>query len=192
MTKRLLLLACLLGFTAGCQSKTETEQPVPEQAATQQPSQEERLRQTAPPMRPSDAIMTIDNITMAAGQSGTFTIHYSGVEPAKAMVVPLKMTPGLMIDSVSWAGSVVDYLANKPVRIANEENLLLMAAVPVTEPAVGAVEGIFAIVHYTLAADAQSGQIIETIAPPANQLSYVDTAKTLVHINLDGGKVTIQ
>jgi len=192
MMKRVILAACLLALVMGCQSKTETEQPAAEKPQANVQSEQERLKQIAPEMRPSDAIMRVDNITASAGSSGTFQIHYSGSEPAKAMVVPLRMPAGMYIDSVSWDGSVVDYLANKPVRIANEEGLLLMAAVPVTEPPLQAVDGLFATIFYTMGPEAKSGQITETIAPPANQLSYVDTAKTLVHINFDGGKVTVQ
>ncbi|MBD3299244.1 MAG: hypothetical protein GF341_11350 [candidate division Zixibacteria bacterium] len=192
MMKRMVLVACLLTFVIGCQSETETEQPAPEQTTSEPMSQEERLRKNAPERRPSDAIMTIEDITLAAGESGSFTIDYYGVEPAKAMVVPLKFPNGFVVDSVSWSGSVVDYLANKPVRIANEENLLLMAAVPVTEDAVPPGEGLFATVYFHLAENAESGRIVETIAPPANQLSYVDTAKTLVQINLDGAEVSVQ
>lgn len=190
--KRMVLAACLLALVIGCQSETESEQPATEQTTSEPMSQEDSLRKIAPDRRPSDAIMTIEDITLAAGESGSFTIDYYGVEPAKAMVVPLRFPKGFVIDSVSWSGSVVDYLANKPVRIANEESLLLMAAVPVTEDAVPPGEGLFATVYFHLADDAESGRIVETIAPPANQLSYVDTAKTLVQINLDGAEVTVQ
>lgn len=190
--KRMLLAACLLALIVGCQSKTETEQPATEQTASDPTSQEDRMNKNMPDRRPSDAVMTIEDITLPAGESGSFTIDYYGVEPAKAMVVPLGFPKGFIIDSVSWSGSMVDYLANKPVRIANEENLLLMAAVPVTEDAVPPGEGLFATVYFHLTEDAESGRIVETIAPPANQLSYVDTAKTLVQINLDGAEVTVQ
>lgn len=192
MMKRMVLAACLLALLIGCQSKTESEQAAPGETAQQQMTEEERLQKNVPARRPSDAIMTIPDITLAAGESGSFTIQYSGVEPAKAMVVPLKFPNGFVVDSVSWAGSMVDYLANKPVRIANDQHFVLMAAVPVTEPAVPAEEGLFATVYFHLTDAAESGVIEETVAPPANQLSYVDTTKTLVQINLNGATVTVQ
>ncbi|GAB4326152.1 MAG: hypothetical protein Kow0074_20380 [Candidatus Zixiibacteriota bacterium] len=190
--KRMVLVACLLALVIGCQSKTESEQTASEQTTTEQMTREKQLETKVPPRRPSDAIMTIPDITLAAGESGSFKIQYSGVEPAKAMVVPLKFPNGFVVDSVSWAGSMVDYLATKPVRIANDQNFILMGAIPVTEPPVPAEEGLFATVYFHLADNAESGFIEETVVPPANQLSYVDTAKTLVQINLDGATVTVQ
>jgi hypothetical protein len=99
----------------------------------------------------------------------------------------------MYVDSVSWAGSMVDYLANKPVRIDSSLNLLLMAAVPVTEPLIPPDTGLLATVFYTLGSNAKSGTIEETFARPANHLSYVDTTgKLLMQPYYQGGKVTIQ
>lgn len=190
--KRIAVGIMLFALLVGCQSKTESDQSAQTTPATQQQAQQTRTMNNGPEMRPSDALLTIDNITTAPGESGSFVIKYNGDEPAKAMVVPLKIPTGMHIDSVSWAGSMIDYLANKPVRIANEQNLLLIAAVPVTEPPVPTGAGTLATVYYTMQPDAKSGMIEETFAPPANQLSYVDTAKTLAHINFAGAQVTVQ
>lgn len=187
--KRIAVGIMMFALLVGCQSKTETEksaEAVPQNQTQKQPEM------SLPAMRPSDAILSIDNITTAPGESGTFVLKYDGVEPAKAMVLPLRTPVGMHVDSVSWAGSMIDYLANKPVRIANDQNLLLIAAVPVTEPPVPPGKGVLATVYYTMTPDAKSGTIEETYAPPANQLSYVDTAKTLAHINFAGAKVTVQ
>lgn len=186
--KRIAIALMVLCFVVGCQ-KSDTGQEVAETAAT---PQTDAPTPQGPPMRPSDARITVSSVTLAAGQSGSFEIHYYGVEPAKAMVVPLHTTDGMNVDSISWAGSMVEYLANKPTRIDPEAQLILLAAVPVTEPLVPADSGLFATVYFTLAADAKSGMITETFAAPANHLSYVDTAKTLAQPYYEGGQVTVQ
>jgi hypothetical protein len=188
--KRVVIVLLVLGLFAGCQ-KTDEQEPVAEQSAAQQtPKQTEPQ---GPPLTPSDAIVKVDDVTGAPGDKGSFQVHYLGVEPAKALVVPLKVTEGMFVDSVSWAGSMVDYLANKPIRIDSAINLVLMAAVPVTEPLIPPDTGLIATVYYTLGPNAKSGQIEETFATPANHLSYVDTSGTLLmQPYYQGGKVTIQ
>jgi hypothetical protein len=186
--KRIAIAVVVLGLIVGCQ-QSDTVQETAETATTQQA---DTPTPVGPPMRPSDARIAVSSVTLAAGQSGSFEINYYGVEPAKAMVVPLHTTDGMHVDSISWAGSMVEYLANKPTRIDPAAQLLLLAAVPVTEPLVPADSGLFATVYFTLAADAKSGMITETFAPPANHLSYVDTAKTLAQPYYEGGQVTVQ
>jgi hypothetical protein len=186
--KRIALAAMVLGLIIGCQ-KTDNKQ---ETAQTTTEQKIETPKPQGPPMRPSDARLTVDAVTAAAGQSGSFKIHYYGVEPAKALVVPLKLTEGMHVDSISWAGSMVEYLANKPSRVDTITQLLLLAAVPVTEPLIPPDSGLFATVYFTLRPGAKSGTITETFAPPANHLSYVDTAKTLAQPYYEGGQVTVQ
>jgi len=186
--KRIAIVVTVFGLIVGCQ-KTDTTQ---EAAKTPEVAQAETPQPQGPPMRPSDASIKVDPVTVAAGQKGSFKIHYYAVEPAKALVVPLKTTEGMHVDSVSWEGSMVAYLANKPVRIDTATQLLLMAAVPVTEPIIPPDTGLFATVYFTLGPNAKSGTIKETFAPPANHLSYVDTAKTLAQPYFEGGQVTVQ
>lgn len=186
--KRIAIAAVVLGLIIGCQ-KTENK-PEPAQTTTTQPAP--ATESQGPPMRPSDARIVVDDITASTGQSGNFKIHYFGVEPVKALVVPLRTTDGMFIDSVSWAGSMVEYLANRPSRVDTITHLLLLAAVPVTEPLIPADSGLLATIYFTVGPNATSGKIEETFAPPANHLSYVDTAKTLAQPYYEGGKVTIQ
>jgi hypothetical protein len=186
--KRIAIAVMVLGLIVGCQ-KTDTAKETAETATTQQADSPTPV---GPPMRPSDARLAIESVTLAAGQSGSFKINYYGVEPVKAMVVPLKTTEGMHVDSISWAGSMVEYLANKPTRVDTATQLLLLAAVPVTEPLIPADSGLFATIYFTLGPNAQSGMITETFAPPANHLSYVDTAKTLAQPYFEGGQVTVQ
>jgi hypothetical protein len=143
-------------------------------------------------MRPSDAKISVDSPTVAAGSKGTFGVKYHGVEPAKALVLPFKIPEGMTVDSVSFAGSMIDYLANKPVRIDNAQRLLLIGAVPVTEPKIPAEDGLLATVFFTLATDAKSGKIEESFAPPANYMSYVDTTNGLVQPYFEAGTLTVQ
>jgi len=192
--KRLAVMLMAFTLIAGCAKKTETEQTAQQPATetAQKPQTTDQTKPSAPPMRPSDAKISVDSPTLAAGSKGSFGIHYHGVEPAKALVMPFKIPEGMTVDSVSFAGSMVDYLANKPVRIDNPQRLLLIGAVPVTEPKIPAEDGLLATVHFTLSADAKSGKIEESFAPPANYMSYVDTTNALVQPYFEAGTLTVQ
>lgn len=189
--KRLAVVLIITTLAAGCGPKSETEQPATQTAQTQQ-QPAPAGQPSAPAMRPSDARIRVDSPTAAAGAKGTFGIHYHGVEPVRALVMPFKLPEGMMVDSVSFAGSMIDYLANKPVRIENESRLLLIGAVPVTEPKIPVEDGLLATVHFTLTADAKSGRIEESFAPPANYMSYVDTLNELVQPYYEAGTLTVK
>lgn len=193
--KRMIAIVLTLGLLAGCQKKTETQQqaqtaPPPSPAETS-PAKDTNERQK-PAMRPSDARVTVDPVNVSKGQKGNFQIKYQGVETAKAIVVPLQVPAGMKLDSASFGGSIIAYLANKPVRINNELHTILMAAIPVTEPRIPPKEGLLATVYFTMSPDAVSGNIKETFVPPGNYLSYVDTTNTLVEPYFEGGQVTVK
>jgi hypothetical protein len=145
-----------------------------------------------PAFRQSDARVWVDAVSVAKGSSGMFKVHYYGVELAKAMVIPLTVPAGLAIDSVSYAGSMLEYIATRPVRIDNDNHTVLFTAIPTTEPDIPAKEGLLATIYFTLGANAASGSIEETFVPPGNYLTYVDTASTLVEPQFEPGKVTVQ
>lgn len=187
--KRIAIAALALSLIIGCQ-KQDTAQETAQTTTTEQ--QAETPTPQGPPMRPSDARVEVESVTASPGQSGSFKIQYYGIEPAKALVVPLHTPDGMYVDSISWAGSMMAYLANRPSRIDTATQLVLMAAVPVTEPLIPADSGLFATVYFTLGPNAVSGEITETFAPPANHLSYVDTAKTLAQPYFYPGVVTVQ
>jgi hypothetical protein len=198
--KRMIALVLALGLIIGCQKKTETQQAAqpPQQAqnstaaANQATNQQSTPARQKPVMRPSDARITVESPTVAKGQKGSFKIDYYAVEPAKAIVIPLKVPDGMILDSVSFAGSVLAYLANRPVRLNNEAHTLLIAAIPVTEPKIPAKDGLAATVFFTMKSDAASGAIENTFVPPGNYLMYVDTLSSGVEPNYEGGQVTVK
>ncbi|MEW5701341.1 MAG: hypothetical protein AB1792_03835 [Candidatus Zixiibacteriota bacterium] len=178
---------------SGCQQKTEqrpaTTTP-PSQA--QPPAQAADKRTPRPSMKQSDARIWIDSLTVAKGASGAFKINYYGVEPLRAIVLPLTFPVGMHVDSVSFAGGILEYLSSRPTRIENDQRFLLMTGIPMTEPDIPAKEGILARVHFTLGQDAVSGKIDETFVPPGNYLTYVDTAGALVEPIFEPGTLTVQ
>jgi hypothetical protein len=191
--KRMIAVVLALGLVMGCQKKTETQQvakaPVPTNENT---AQRENIAREKPIMRPSDARIVVESPTVAKGEKGSLKITYYPTEPAKAIVVPLSVPDGMTIDSLSFKGSVLDYLANKPVRIDNEGHKFLMAAIPVTEPPIPAKEGLLMTVFFTMKPDATSGTIQSTFIPPGNFLTYIDTASVGVEPNLEGGQITVK
>jgi hypothetical protein len=188
-------MAALLAAVAlaGCQQKTEQKpaQTVPQPPAqTQTQSHDKRVPR--PAMKQSDARVWIDPVTVAKGKSGVFQVHYYGVEPARAIVIPLAFPVGMRVDSVSFTGGILDYLSSRPTRIENDKHFMLMTAIPMTEPDIPAKEGMLAKVHFTLGQDAVSGTIDETFVPPGNYLTYVDTAGALIEPVFESGKLTVQ
>jgi len=192
--KRMIALVLVLGLMIGCQKKTETQQQAQTPAATATETATPKTEPTRPKpaMRPSDARITVESPTVAKGQKGNFKIHYYAVEPAKAVVIPLKVPDGMILDSVSFAGSVLAYLANRPVRLNNEAHTMLLAAIPVTEPRIPAQEGVLATVFFTMKNDAASGAIESTFIPPGNYMTYVDTLNAGVEPIFEGGQVTVK
>jgi hypothetical protein len=192
--KRMIALVLALGLVIGCQKKTETQQvaQTPPAAANETATQNATPTRQKPVMRPSDARITVESPTVAKGQKGSFKVHYYAVEPAKAIVLPLKVPDGMILDSTSFTGSVLTYLANKPVRLNNTAHTLLLAAIPVTEPRIPAKEGLLLTVFFTMKNDAASGLIESTFIPPGNYLTYIDTLNAGVEPLFEGGQVTVK
>jgi hypothetical protein len=187
--KRIVTTALLALVIVACGQKAD-------QQASQQPATTQQPTATPTPPRPairqSDARVWVDAVAAAKGTSGSFKVHYYGVEEAKAMVIPLSVPVGITIDSVSYAGGMLEYIATRPVRIDNDNHHVLFTAIPTTEANIPASEGLLATIHFTVGADAASGIIEETFVPPGNYLTYVDTASTLVEPQFEAGKVTVQ
>lgn len=188
--KRSAAIIVLASLAIACGQKTE-------QQTAQQPSSTTQVPPVtkAPPrpaIRQSDGRVWIDAVNVAKGSSGSFKVNYFGVEPAKAFVVPLAIPAGITVDSVSYAGGILEYIATRPVRIDNDNHFVLFTAIPTTEPDIPAKEGVLGTVYFTATANAVSGNIEETFVPPGNYLTYVDTASTLVEPQFEPGKLTVQ
>lgn len=190
--KRIFTTALLAVAFIACGQKAD--QQAAQTPATTETAQQPTAKPAAPrpAFRQSDARVWVDAVSAAMGSSGMFKVHYFGVEPAKAVVIPLSLPAGLSIDSVSYAGSILEYIATRPVRIDNDNHTVLFTAIPTTEPDIPAKEGILATVYFTVGASATSGSIEETFVPPGNYLTYVDSASTLVEPQFEPGKVTVE
>jgi len=186
MLKSLSLTFVMLAVTLGCQQGGQQES---------QPEQTAQQTKTAPDprsaMRQSDARVMVESVTAQAGSSGSFKVDYYGIEPLKAIVVPIKYPQGMRIDSVSFAGSIVENISTRPVRIENDSLRALFSAIPTTEPLIPAAEGTLATFHFTLSPDAVSGPIEEGFLPPANYLVYIDSASTEAEPIFEPGTLTV-
>ena len=187
--KRSAAIIVLASLTIACGQKTEQQTAQQQSTTTPAPATKAPPR---PAIRQSDARVWIDAVSVAKGSSGSFKVHYFGVEPAKAMVVPLAVPTGIIVDSVSYAGGILEYIATRPVRIDNDNHFVLFTAIPTTEPDIPAKEGLLGTVYFSASTSAVSGDIEETFIPPGNYLTYVDTASTLVEPQFEPGKLTVQ
>jgi hypothetical protein len=189
--KRSVAIVVLASLAFACGQKTD-QQTAQQPATSTQAPPPARQEPPRPALRQSDARVWIDAVTVAKGASGSFKVHYFGVEPAKAIVVPLTVPTGVTVDSVSYAGSILEYIATRPVRIDNDNQQVLFTAIPTSEPDIPAKEGLLGTVYFTLGANAVTGDIEETFIPPGNYLTYVDTASTLVEPQFEPGKLTVE
>ncbi len=195
--KRIFTTALLAVAIVACGQKADQQaaQQSSQQPATTQKTETQPATNTAPPrpaIKQSDARVWVDAVNAAKGSSGSFKVHYYGVEEAKAMVIPLSVPAGVKIDSVSYVGGILEYIATRPVRIDNDNHQVLFTAIPTTEANIPAKEGLLATIYFTLGPEATSGIIEETFVPPGNYLTYVDTASALVEPQFEAGKLTVQ
>lgn len=188
--KRMVTVAVLAALVIACGQKVE-----------QKPAQQTQTQQQAPPgsqepprpaIKQSDARVWIDPVTAAKGSSAAIKVQYYGVEEAKAIVIPLVVPSGVTIDSVSYAGSILEFIATRPINIDNDNHRVLFTAIPTTEPNIPAKEGLLGTVYVTIGPNAESGDIEETFFPPGNYLTYVDTANALIEPQFQPGKLTVQ
>ena len=186
MVKKALFGFLVVATVCGCQQKAEQQTPGTAQTA-KEPAPSPR-----PAGRQSDARIWVDAVTGKPGDKGSFGVHYYGVEQAKAIVVPISYPQGMIVDSISWAGSMLAYLSTRPTRIDKNEHRLLLSAIPTTEPLIPAAEGLLATIHFTLGPDAQSGIIADAFVPPANYLVYVDSASGQAEPIFETATVTIE
>jgi len=188
MLKSISVAVLSLAILASCQKEGQQQMRADEQtAATRSDAPPPR-----PPMRQTDARVMIGSASAARGQSGSFDVRYYGIEPLKAIVVPISYPHGMKIDSVSFAGSMIEYVATRPVRIDNDSLRALISAIPMTEPLIPAGEGLLATFHFTLSGDAASGPIEEGFIPPANYLVYIDSASTEAEPIFEPGQLTVE
>ena len=188
MVRTALLGFLVVAVMCGCQQKAEQQSPADGTAQTSQ----EPVPPPRPAVKQTDARVWVDAVTGKPGDKGSFGIHYYGVEKAKAIVVPISYPKGLNVDSISWVGSMLAYLATKPTRIDKDEHRLLLTAIPTTEPLIPAAEGLLATIYYTLGPDAESGIIADAFVPPANYLVYVDSASGQAEPMFETATVTIE
>lgn len=191
--KRTVTLALLAVFAFACSQKAE-QQPAQQSSAAPQTQSQQPASSTPPrpAIKQSDARVWVEAATVAKGSAGSVKVHYYGVEEARAMVVPLTIPTGVTVDSISYAGGMLEYIATRPVRIDNDNHNLLFTAIPTTEPNIPAKEGLLATIHFTAGPNAESGMFDETFVPPGNYLTYVDTASGLIEPQFEPGKLTVQ
>jgi len=190
---RTIAIALLATVALACEQKAE--QKPAQQSSNTTETKTKPAANTAPPrpaIKQSDARVWVDAVSAAKGAAGSFKVRYYGVEEAKAMVIPLTVPSGVKIDSVSYAGSMLEYIATRPVRIDNDNHTVLFTAIPTSEPNIPAKEGVLATIFFTVGAGAASGAIEETFVPPGNYLTYVDTTSALVEPQFEAGKLTVQ
>ncbi len=190
--KRIAAVVIPVLLVVACGQKAE-QQPA-QQSTTTPPAGQQQPTSALPrpAIKQSDARVWVDEVTVTKGAAGSFKVHYYGVEEARAMVIPLSVPAGLKIDSVSYAGGMLEYIATRPVRIDNDNHTVLFTAIPTTEPNIPPKEGVLATIHFTAGPEIASGVIDETFVPPGNYLTYVDTTSVLVEPQFDPGKLTVQ
>ncbi len=77
-------------------------------------------------------------------------IYFSNDEQLGALTIPLKVSPtGVTFDSVSFAGSRVEYLMTRPVTIGKDSSTVIFGAICMMEDYIPEGKGLMAVLHMT-------------------------------------------
>lgn len=185
--KRLICTILALGMLWGCQQQAEPESAAQSEVKAPQTREQkiaeamEQARQEMPPppqQRFSEASkIWLSSAEGKAGEQVKIDIHYYIEEPSKTIAVPLTYLGNAIIDSFSWVGSDLAYIATRPVNIKNDLRIFSAAVIPMTEPDIPADSGFMGSLYFTIEKNAQPQTVAieSTFVYPGITLMYVDT-----------------
>jgi hypothetical protein len=125
----------------------------------------------------------VGSVQADAGQKAIVPITFVNDEELGALTIPLSWSsPDITLDSVSFAGSRVDYISTRPLTIYNDDQQVVFGAVVLLEAFIPAGSGLMATLYFD----------VPTGTP--DQLVYIDSALVgpayLLFTNTDGTNFT--
>lgn len=113
--------------------------------------------------------LLIESVEVEKGAGVALEIHFFNDEPLAALTIPLSLTGGgYTVDSISFAGSRVEYLSMRPVTIKENKKDVVFGAIVMTEDYIPAGKGLMATMFLSPTGDKQAQMTVvdtTTIGP---------------------------
>lgn len=139
-----------------------------------------------------DTISIINAVTVQ-GQDVAVSINMYNDELLGAVTIPMHWSsPDITLDSVSFVGSRLAYLALKPVSIYNTQQSVVFGAVVMLEEYIPAGSGLIAKLHFHIPAGIPDQNVtIDSISIPPAELLLSQTSGADIYPQMVAGKITI-
>jgi|WetSurMetagenome_2_1015567.scaffolds.fasta_scaffold32600_2 hypothetical protein len=137
--------------------------------------------------------MYIGSVSTTAGHKAVVSVNIYNDEELAALTVPLHWdSPAITLDSVSFAGSRIAYIASKPVSIYNGTQGVVFGCIVFVEANIPSGNGLAATLYFNIPTGTpdQFVHIDTTTIDPANPLFTNPDASSFVPI-IQPGKITI-
>lgn len=135
----------------------------------------------------------IGSVQVNAGQKAIVNVNFYNDEPLAALTIPFVWdSPDVTLDSVSFVGGRIDYLASKPVTIYNATQSVVFGCIVFLEEFIPAGQGLLAKMYFNVPAGTpdQFVQIDSGLVGVANLL-FTNPDATSFEPVLITGKITI-
>jgi hypothetical protein len=123
--------------------------------------------------------LIIEEINYENNAKMAVNINFVNDQELAALTIPLAIVgKGIGIDSVSFAGSRVEYLKMRPVTIAKEKREVVFGAIVMTEEYIPPGKGLLATLYLSSDSTKSSGCIIDTttIGPASVLFTKISSA----------------
>lgn len=120
--------------------------------------------------------LIFDSIKVVQGSKAVMNVYFYNDEELQGMSIPMHYSsPDVSIDSVSFVGSRVNYLANKPVNIDNANQQWLVGVIVFMESYIPAGRGLLCKVYFDIPSGISDQKIVADtmVYPPENYLQFV-------------------
>jgi len=121
----------------------------------------------------------IDSVKVYQGNKAAVNVNFYNDEPLAAIEIPLQYSsPDITLDSISFVGSRIAYVANKFVTINAANQQFVVAVIVIMEASIGPGRGMAFKAHFSIPSGIPNQKVIidSMFYPPSSVLSFVDDA----------------
>lgn len=140
-----------------------------------------------------DTISIVDAVTVP-GQDVAVSVNMYNDEELGAVTIPMHWSsPDISLDSVSFIGSRLAYIGNKPVTIYNTQQNMMFGAIVVLEEYIAPGSGLIAKMHFHVPAGTPDQFVtVDSISiPPAAELLLSATSGANIYPQMVAGEIKI-
>jgi hypothetical protein len=124
--------------------------------------------------------LIVDQVEVQKGSGVALEIHFVNDEELAALTIPLRVLGGgYKIDSISFAGSRIEYLSMRPVTIKENKKDVIFGAIVMTEEYIPPGRGLMAKMYLSPTGDEKAGKTVvdtTTIGPASVLFTKTNSA----------------